>query len=341
MKIAVVFDTPYSGWGHEEHLARLRHEFEKEPEPEHEYQIAEALISKGHDVLLVGVYDEPAAALELLRENPVDLVFNAAESFQGNDDLDFLIPALLESAGVAYTGSPPQGLMVTRNKSVSKKILAHHGVHVPGFVVYRLDDELVVRPEIEFPAIVKPLRRDASVGIAKASVVRDADALFERVKFVHERLNDAAIVEQFIDGRELYVSMLGNNSSVEILPFMELVFDKEKSKPEERIATRQAKWDDPYRERKGIRNVFARPISKVAQERLEQACRTAYRALWLRDYARVDVRLDADDEVWVLEANANPYISYGHEVAKSAEKAGMDYDSFIDRIVREAAKRCS
>jgi D-alanine-D-alanine ligase len=339
MKIAVVFDTLYQGWGHDEHLARMKAEFESEPEPEHEYQIAEALISKGHEVLLVGVYDEPAAALDMLRENEVDMVFNAAESFQGNDDLDFLIPALLESGGFPYTGSPPQGLMVTRNKSMSKRILAHHGVHVPGFVVYRLDDEVALKEEIEFPAIVKPLRRDASVGIAKASVVRDEEALLDRVKFVHERLNDAAIIEEFIDGRELYTSMIGNNSSVDILPLMELVFDKEKTKPEERIATRQAKWDDPYRERMGIRNVFARPISRVAQERLETACRTAYRALWLRDYGRLDLRLDADDEVWVLEANANPFISYGHEVAKSAEKAGLDYDDFIDRIVQEAVKR--
>jgi len=339
MKIAVVFDTPYEGFGHDEHLARMKAEFENESESDQEYQIAEALISTGHDVLLVGVHDEPAAALDLLREQNVEMVFNAAEAFHGNDDLDFLIPALLESGGHPYTGSPPQGLMVTRNKSMSKRILAHHGVRVPKFVVFRLDEKVVLADDCEFPVIVKPLRRDASVGIAKASVVRDEEALVDRVKFVHERLNDAAIVEQFIDGRELYISMLGNNSSVEMLPLMEMVFDKEKTKPEERIATQSAKWDDPYRERRGIRNVFARPISKVAQERLETTCRTAYRALWLRDYGRIDVRLDADDEVWVLEANANPYISFGHEVAKSAEKAGMNYDAFIGRIVEDAAKR--
>jgi D-alanine-D-alanine ligase len=187
--------------------------------------------------------------------------------------------------------------------------------------------------------IVKPLSSDASVGISKSSIVRDMDALTERVEYIHERFRDAAIAEQFIDGRELYVSVLGNGKRVELLPTVELVFDKEKTKPEERIATQAAKWDDPYRERNGIRSVFARPLSKLAVERLEEACRTAYHALWLRDYARLDVRLDDNDEVWVLEANANPFLAVGHEVANAAEKHGLAYADFIDKIVRAASAR--
>jgi D-alanine-D-alanine ligase len=126
---------------------------------------------------------------------------------------------------------------------------------------------------------------------------------------------------------------------LEILPITEMVFDKRKTRPEERFATRMAKWDEDYRARKGIRNVMARPISKPARERIEAICRTAFRVLWLRDYARLDVRLAADGEVWFLEANANPFISYGHDMANAAAKAGMDYYRFLQRLVDEAMRR--
>jgi D-alanine-D-alanine ligase len=172
-----------------------------------------------------------------------------------------------------------------------------------------------------------------------ASVVNDTDALAERVRFIHERFHQAAIAEEFIDGRELYVSVVGNGDELEILPITEMVFDRERTKPEERIATKFAKWDVPYRERKGIRNVFARPIAKQARLRIEETCRIAFRALWLRDYARLDLRLTQENDVWVIEVNANPFISFGHDMANSAEKAGMDYYAFIDRLVRVALAR--
>ncbi len=157
--------------------------------------------------------------------------------------------------------------------------------------------------------------------------------------FIHGSFHQPAIAEEFIEGRELYVSMLGNGADLQILPIIEMVFDKDKTKPEERIATKAAKWDEPYRERKGIKNVFARPLSQAAEERIEETCRTAFRALWLRDYARMDVRLTPDDEACVVEVNANPFISFGHDTANAAEKAGLDYYAFIDRIVQEALAR--
>jgi D-alanine-D-alanine ligase len=133
--------------------------------------------------------------------------------------------------------------------------------------------------------------------------------------------------------------VIGNDDSLEVLPIIEMVFDKRKTRPEERIATQFAKWDEAYRERKGIRNVIARPISKPVRARIEETCRTAYRALWLRDYARLDIRLTPDGQVCVLEANANPFISYGHDMANAAAKAGMEYSSFIQRIINEAVAR--
>ena len=142
-----------------------------------------------------------------------------------------------------------------------------------------------------------------------------------------------------MEGRELYVTIMGNGKRADVLPPVELVFDKDKTRPDERIATQSAKWDEGFRERKGIKNVLARPVSRVAQARLEKAVRTAYRVFWMRDYARIDVRLDSNDEVWVLEANANPFLSFGHEVAVSSEKAGIGWPDYFDRIVKIAMKR--
>jgi D-alanine-D-alanine ligase len=164
-------------------------------------------------------------------------------------------------------------------------------------------------------------------------------ALRDRVAFIHERFGRGAIAEEFVDGRELYVGVMGNEEELEILPITEMVFDQRRTRPEERIATQLAKWDKSYRERKGIRNVLARPLARSVRDRIGVTCRTAYRALWLRDYARLDLRLTPDGRVWLLEANANPFISYGHDMANAAAKAGMEYADFIQRIVDAAGAR--
>ncbi|MFQ5808996.1 MAG: ATP-grasp domain-containing protein [Armatimonadota bacterium] len=334
MRIAVVFDTPNDGWEDED----FKREVEAEVE-EPEYEVAEALMAYEHEVLLVGVHDDLQHMFNRLREFQPDLVFNCAEAFHERPRLDYIFPALFEAEGYRYTGSPSIALTTTRNKAMSKKVLAYHGVRVPGFVTYHATEEVTQAPDLTFPLIVKPLQEDASVGIAMASVVQEADALTERVHFIHENFSQPAIAEEYIEGRELYVSILGNGDNLQILPIIEMVFDKQHTKPEERIATKLAKWDTEYRERKGIKNVFARPISGRARAAIEETCRTAFRALWLRDYARLDVRLAPNGGVWVIEVNANPYLSFGHDTANAAEKAGMEYYSFIRHIVDEATKR--
>ena len=341
MRIAVVFDTPYGGWHHPEHERQMTTAVAawKHDEPEMDYQVADALRVRGHEVRLVGVQDDLQYLSRCLTEFGPDLVFNCVEAFHGNPSLEYLVPGVLEGEGYRYTGSPPLALLVSRNKAMSKKVLAWHGVRVPGFATWR-PGEPVTRPErLAYPLIVKPLQSDASAGIAQASVVQDDAALAERVTLVHERFQQPAIAEQFIEGRELYVSMLGNGNDLEILPITEMVFDKRRTRPEERIATQFAKWDEDYRERKGIRNLFARPLARGVRERIGEICRIAFRALWLRDYARVDIRLAPDGEVWFLEANANPFISYGHDMANAADKAGMDYYAFVQRLVDEAMER--
>jgi D-alanine-D-alanine ligase len=341
MRIVVTFDTPYGGWDHPDHERQMATEVAawKHDEPEMEYQIADALRVKGHEVVLVGVRNDLQYLVRCLDEIRPDLVFNAAEAFRGNPGLEYMVAGMLEAEGYRYTGSPPLALLVSRNKAMSKKVLAYHGIRVPGFVTCRPGEALTVPPTIRFPLIVKPLQSDASAGIAQASVVQDAAALADRVAMIHGRFDQPAIAEEFVDGRELYVSLIGNGERLDILPLTELVFDKRRTRPEERIATQSAKWDEDYRARKGIRNVFARPLSRAAMARIEEICRTAFRALWLRDYARLDVRLAPDGELWVLEANANPFISYGHDMANAADKAGMDYYDFIQRLVDEAMDR--
>ena len=341
MRLAVVFDTPYSGWDHSQHQSQMEREVAawKVDEPEMEYQIAHALQERGHEVRLLGVPDDLQYFIRCLNEWKPDLVFNGAEAFRGNEALEYLLPGLLEAEGYRYTGAPPLALQMTRNKAISKKVLAYFGIQVPGFVSYRLHEKVEQDPALRFPLIVKPLQADGSAGIAQASLVQDMAALADRVAFIQDRFKQGAIAEEFVEGRELYVSVIGNDESLQILPIIEMVFDKSKTRPEERIATQFAKWDEGYRDRKGIRNVIARPLAKSVRERIYQTCRTAYRALWLRDYARLDLRLSPDGEIWVLEANANPFISYGHDMANAAAKAGMEYYDFIQRIVDAATAR--
>jgi D-alanine-D-alanine ligase len=339
MVIAVLFDTPYRGYGPEDHERQCAQDLANpKVEPDMEYQVGDALRRRGHEVTFLGIRDDVDDAMAWLRQHEVDAVFNASESFRGNDSLDYLVPALLESENITFTGAPPQSLMVTRNKAISKKILRHHELSVAAFRTYRAGEKVDCDPGLRYPLIVKPLAADASAGIAQASIVHDVEQLSARVDFVLERFG-SAIVEEFIEGRELYVSMIGNGDGVRLLPILELIFDKSSTAPEERIATVKAKWDDEYRARKGIKMHLARPLSQKALERIEKTCRIAYRVLGLRDYARVDLRVDGDDNVWVLEANANPYLNRDHEIAMAAEKGGMSYEDLIETIALEAIAR--
>jgi D-alanine-D-alanine ligase len=340
MRIAVLFDSPFD-WTPDQHAAELRKQIanRRNVEPEMEYQVANALVKNGHDILLIGIHDDLRGMSAQLGDWKPDLVFNASEAFLENSNLDYLVPALLEAEGYRYTGAPPLALLVTRNKSMSKKVVAYHGIKVPQFKSYRVGESPAADEGLRFPVIVKPLGSDASEGISQASIVHDGTALAERVAWVHDRFESPAIAEEYIEGRELYATMIGNGDKVEVLPIVEMIFEQAGSRPEDRIATQKTKWDMGYRKRRGIKNVFARPLSKIARQRLLDCCNFAYRAFWLRDYARIDVRLTKDNEIWFIEANANPFLSYGHDSAEAAHKAGLHYNAFIQRIVDEAMAR--
>jgi len=332
VKIAVLFDTTHADWDD----ARYKAEVDAKVE-EAEYDVARALIAKGHEVLMVGVGEELAPMLERLASFEPKVVFNGCEAFRDHARHEYGLAAVLEMHGYRYTGSPPTALLVARNKSLTKKILAYHGIRIPAFAEFHPWERPVRPSALRFPLIVKPLLEDASVGIAQASVVEDDDSLAERVKFIHERFNQAAIVEELIEGRELYVGLIGNDR-LQILPIVEMRFGEAET-GEHQIATYKAKWDEEYRKRKKIKNVFAKGLSEDVTARIGDICATAFHALWLHDYGRVDLRLTHDDEVYVLEVNPNPFIAFEHEMANAAAKTGMSYEDFVQRIVDEALAR--
>ncbi len=332
MKIAVVFDTLHPDWDDADYKKEVEAKVE-----EAEYDVARALLANGHDVRLIGIQDQLGPLLERLAAFQPDVVFNGCECFRGNAKHEYAVAGVLEMHGYRYTGSSPTALLVARNKSLTKKILGYHDIRVPAFAEFHPDEKPVRPSELRFPLIVKPLLEDASVGIAQASVVEDDDSLGERVKFIHEKFSQAAIVEELIEGRELYVGLLGN-ATLEVLPIVEMMFG-DSGDGEHRIATYKAKWDEEYRKRKRIKNVFAKGLSDAVTARITEICTTAFHAVWLQDYGRIDLRLTHDDEVYVLEVNPNPFIAYEHEMANAAGKAGMSYDEFVQRIVDEALKR--
>lgn len=332
MKIAVIFDSPHPEWED----ADFKRDVEKKVE-EAEYDVARALMAGGHDVRMIGIGDEIGPLLERLAAFQPKLVFNGCEAFRGHARHEYAVAAVLDLYGYRYTGSSPTALLVARNKSLTKKILAYHDIRVPAFAEFHEGDDLVRPSELRFPLIVKPLLEDASVGIAQASVVEDDDSLKQRVEFIHVKHHQAAIVEELVDGREVYAGLIGNDD-VQVLPLTEMTFG-EPDTGEHQIATYKAKWDEDYRKRKNIKNVFAKGVSEALTARITEICSTAFHALWLQDYGRIDVRLTHDDEVYVLEVNPNPFIAFEHEMANAAEKAGLKYNAFIQRIVDEAMAR--
>lgn len=329
-RIVVLFDTDGDPPGNQDFSKALQ------TSDEAEFDVARALLERGHVVSLVGIRDRLDPLLGALRNGSADIVFNLTEGFAGRAALDYAIAGLLEMFRVAYTGTPPEGLILTRDKALTKKVLLYHGLRVPNFHAYPrgVFDQ---RPsDLRFPLIVKPLSEDASIGIAQASVCKDDQGLRERVEFLHSRLGCDVIVEELIVGRELYLGVFGNDPP-KPLPPVEMIF--ENLPLESRIATFKAKWSARYRKTKGIRNVAAQDIPKDVLAKLEDVAVRAFKALGLRDYARVDVRLAPDNAVYVLEANPNPFIARDEDLPNAAAQAGIAYADFVESIADAALKR--
>jgi D-alanine-D-alanine ligase len=304
---------------------------------EAEFDVARALRGQGHDFRLFGFRNDLDTLVAGLRAEPVDAVFNLSERFRNQSGLDYGVAALMEMLDLPYTGASAEGLMLARNKALTKMVLAYQGLRIPHFFVCPRGQQVQRPSDVRFPLIVKPLDEDASVGIAQRSVVHDDPALIERVGFIHTRHNTAAIVEEFIAGRELYVGVIGNDPP-HALPPIEMVFGEDTAE-ESRIATFKAKWSHRYREARGIQNCIAKNLSKELKDRLAEVAVRTYQAAGLRDYGRIDVRLAHDDEIYIVEANPNPYLADGEDLAWAAEEDGQPYTQLIEKIAESAASR--
>jgi len=301
-----------------------------------EYHVCDALRVLGHRVSVAGAEYDIASVARTLTEQEPDLVFNLTEQFCGDRRMDKNIAALLELLDIPFTGAGAMGLLLARDKTLCKQILRLHKIRVPNFVSLPYHHKIRIPKNLPYPMVVKPALEDSSEGISNASLVYDAEALAERAAFIHERWKQPAIAEQYIGGRELYVSVIGNKR-LTVLPPRECFFNNEGDQGPVML-TYRCKWDRQYREKWKIDFGFAELPAKLLQA-IERVSKRAYRALHLQDYGRIDLRLTPDEKLFVLEANPNPDIAYGDEVAEAADKAGIDYESLIDRIIRLALHR--
>jgi D-alanine-D-alanine ligase len=296
-----------------------------------EYDVITTLRKAGREVHCIGVLDSLTELRAAVADWKPDVVFNLLEEFGGIVTYDQHVVAFLELLRQPYTGCNPRGLLLSRDKLLCKQLLAFHRIPTPRFAVSRKGARLHLPRKLKFPLFVKSTVEDASLGIAQASVVEDAARLKERIEFVHEQVGSDALVEEFIEGRELYVGVLGNERLTR-LPVWEMVFG---SLPESlaAIATRKVKWDKRYQAKYGITTRAAQDLPPAVVARLDKLSRRIYRALGLSGYARMDFRVTAAGEVYVLEANANPNLEAAEDFAESARAAGMPYNDLLERLM--------
>jgi D-alanine-D-alanine ligase len=304
---------------------------EQIPEWKTEYDVLAGLEALGHDAVPLGVSTDVSPIRDALDEFKPHICFNLLEEFHGVAVYDHYVVSYLELLRKCYTGCNPRGLMLAHDKALSKKILAYHRVPVPRFHVFPMAQKIRVPAKIQYPMFVKSLIEEGSVGIAQASVVYNDQKLIERIEYVHRQIGTDAIAEQYIDGRELYVGVMGN-LRLTTLPIWELLLKK---LPEDapRIATSRIKWDPKYQKQIGVETHEAQGLSPALADNIRRICKRTYKVLNLTGYARIDLRLTDDDDVYVIEANPNPQLAYGEDFAESAHHAGIKYDELLHRII--------
>jgi D-alanine-D-alanine ligase len=299
-------------------------------------QVAKALRSLGHRVSILGSHGTVKRLTAGLSRRKPDLVFNLMEMFGENIFGDIPVAGLLDLCGLKYTGSGPGELYLSQDKGLTKKLLAFEDILYPRFLVFSRGEAFETGGNLRMPLFVKPLRSDSSLGIGGKSLVHDAVALMERVAYIRKELNDSALAEEYIEGREFFVGVLGN-AQAKALPPVEVDFT---GFPEgvPKVLDSKAKWDVRSKEYKGTKSVLAN-LPDELRARLQKVAVDAYRALRVRDYGRVDIRLTETGEIYVLEVNASCYLERSSEFAMAAAAAGMDYPQLIERIVQLALER--
>ena len=297
-----------------------------------ERDILAALAELGHEVQHLAIFDDLDLLRQKLQTFTPDVIFNQADQFKNNRAFDQNIVSFLEVQGLSFTGCGSTGLTLCKHKGISKKILGYHRIHVPDFVIIPRGRRATRPRRLKFPILVKPLKEEASFGISQASFVENDDQFRERVQFIHEKWDNDVIAEEYIHGREFYVSVMGNHR-LQVFPIREFVF-RDVPPDEPRIATFKAKWDEEYRKKWGLENRFAEGLDAAVVKQIEEKCRRIYRLPTIDGYARLDLRMTEDNRLYFIEANPNPALAADEDFAQSALKAGLPYPQLIDKIAR-------
>jgi len=301
-----------------------------------ECHVLDALRSLGHVVEHLALFDNLDLLRQKLESFAPDLIFNLADQFKNNRAFDQNIVSILEMQGLPFTGCGSTGLTLCKHKAISKKILSYHRIHTAAFTTIARGKRIARPRQLKFPILIKPLKEEASLGISQASFVENDEQFKERVQFIHEKIVNDAIAEEYIEGRELYVSVMGQHR-LDVFPIRELIF-KEVPPDEPKIATYRAKWDEEYRKRWGLQNQFAEGLDPAVVANIQKTCKRIYHLLTIDGYARLDLRLTPKNEVYFIEANPNPILAADEDFAQSAQKAGLTYPQLIERIIRLAMK---
>ena len=307
----------------------------KSPDWKTERNVLRALQALGYPFAVLGVHNDTGLIREMIDRYQPDVIFNMVEQFANSLGNENRITSYLELQNIPVTGCGSTGITLCKDKVISKKILSYHNFRVPQFVVQSPGRLIKLPPALSYPLIVKPAREEASQGISLKSVVNTPEELVNRVCFVHERFKQEALVEEFVEGREIYVSLLGNKR-LKCFPAREMTWGRDVPK-QARFASYKVKWDEQYRWDWRIKNRFLPAKDAPIQQRLERTCKKIYRLLNLNGYARLDLRLKPDGELVFLEANPNPMLARDEDFALSARKAGLDYPQLIGKIIALAA----
>ena len=296
-----------------------------------EYDVVTTLRALGHEVRPLGVQHELAVIRQAVDDWKPHVAFNLLEEFSGVALYDQNVVSYLELLKVSYTGCNPRGLMLARDKGLAKKILYYHRIPITEFITVPLGRSPKRPKDLGFPLIVKSVSEEASLGISQASIVDDDDKLHERVKFIHQSVGTGALIERYVEGRELYVGVMGNQR-LKVFPVWEL--DLRRLPDEARkIATARVKWSRSYQRKYGVTSGAAIDLTEGQLQTLQHLAKRVYQSLGLSGYARIDFRLDPAGQVYVLEANPNPQIARAEDFADSAQGAGLPYGALLQRIL--------
>ena len=297
-----------------------------------ELEIIRGLIKLGHEVIPIGVFNNVLDLVNQVQSHTPDIVFNLTEHFNKLHSYDRNIAGLLELLGVPYTGSGPVALANCKNKAIAKKLLGFHRIKNPPFVLYPKGQKVKYKKELKFPIFVKPLHMDSSYGISQASLVENEKDLRDRITFIHDHIGQEALAESYIDGREYFVSLLGE-TRLRTFPMREIIYTKV-PEDEPKFLTFRAKWNEDYQKKWGIQNVFAKDVDEKLLQKIHKACKTAYRVLQLSGYARIDLRVTAQNEIYIIEVNPNPALGREDDFMQSLLKSGLSYDQVLQKILQ-------